>query len=471
MSTKLLSYLWNSIEKFGIQVVRFVIGIILARILSPTDYGLIGLLIVFTALAQIFVDSGFSRALMQRNDKDISDVNTSFTFNIFVSFFFYTLLFLFAPLIADFYDESILTDLLRVLALTLIINSFYAIHNTILAIDLNFKKIAIINFSSILISGLIAILLAYKGFGVWSLVYQYIIKSTLSVILFWSTKCWSPKLYFSKSSFKRLYKFGYNVTISSLLNQIVDKFSWLFIGKTFSTADLGYYNRGIQFPDAGIGTVGSVLDSVLLPNLAKNKNQSMLILEASKILKFLTLFTIPLAVILGVLGEPIVLLLLTEKWIAAVPILQIFCACRLITNISTINTNLLYVINKANLVLRQQYIKILVRIVFIIIALKYGIIYVALAELISVIIHFFIGSYFPGKIMKFGAFKQLKIISPFLILGIFETVILYFISNFIEGDFLKILVISFLGITIHVLIIYTFFKEEYFTLKKIIRRK
>ena len=468
MSKKILSYYWNTLEKFGSQIVRFILGVILARILSPRDYGLLGLLVVFTAIAQIFVDSGFSKALMQRNDKNPDDVNTTFTFNLFISITLYLILFFCAPLIANFYNEPILIDLLRVLALTLVINSLFVIPNTLLSIDLNFKKIASINFFSIVVSGFAAIGFAIAGFGVWALVFQYLIKSILTASFFWLAKVWKPSLYFSKISFKRLFKFGYNLTLSSLLNEIVEKFSWLFIAKSFSPADLGYYNRGIQFPDTAIGTLGSVLDSVLLPNLAKNDNFENLNNEVQQITKFLVLLTMPVTILLAVLAEPIILVLLTEKWIAAVPILQIFCFCRFVTNLSTISINVLYSINKANLVLRQQYFKMGIRVGLILIALNYGIVYVALAELTSVIIHFVIGAYYPGKFLGFGAIKQLKIIVPYLFIGLIEWLIFIPILEYLDSEILKILIISVVGIALYIALIFLFKRNDFLRVKSIV---
>ncbi|MEL6976976.1 MAG: oligosaccharide flippase family protein, partial [Bacteroidota bacterium] len=218
MSVKVLSYLWNTAEKFANQSIRFAIGIILARILSPRDYGLLGLLIVFTAIAQIFVDSGFSKALIQRNDKNPNDVNTTFTFNLLISVVLYILLFFAAPLIANFYEEEILVDLLRVLAFTLILNALFTIQNTVLSIDLDFKRIAFIKFAGIALSGIIAMVLALKGFGVWALVIQHLSKSLITLVFYWATKVWKPVLMINKESLKRLFGFGINITLSSLLN-------------------------------------------------------------------------------------------------------------------------------------------------------------------------------------------------------------------------------------------------------------
>ncbi|PCE62609.1 lipopolysaccharide biosynthesis protein [Sediminicola luteus] len=471
MSIKLLSYVWNSIEKFGSQIVRFILGILLARILDPNDYGLIGLLVVFTSVAQIFIDSGFSKALIQRNDKNPKEIGTAFSFNLIVAIGFYALLFVSAPLIANYYEQHILTSLLRVLALTLVLNALFTIPNTILSIELNFKKIAIINFVSIVISGMIAIVAALNGYGVWSLVIQYISKSFICLVLFALANTWKPQLIFDKDSFKRLFSFGYSITLSSLLNQIISKFSWLFIAKSFSASELGYYNRGIQFPDTAIGTLGTVLDSVLLPNLARVKEPQALKNEIELVLKYLSIITVPITVVLIALAEPIIHFLLTEKWSKAIPILQIFCISRFFTNFSAVGINSLYAMGKANLVLKQQYIKMIVRVIFILVALKHGIVYLAIAETISVIINFAIGTYYPNKLLNLGFIRHLKIMLPYILMGAIEFLMLYFTIKLITSDLINLLIVPIIGIAIHVLLMYLYKKEEIFKLKKIINRK
>ena len=468
MSSKLLSYLWNSVEKFGSQIVRFALGIILARILSPRDYGLIGLLIVFTAVAQIFFYRFFCKALIHRIYKNSKELNTTFTFTLIFSLLLYLILFFSAPAIATFYEEEVLVSLLRVLALTLIVNALFAIPNTLLSIDLNFKRMAYINFSAIIISGILAIYLAIKGFGVWALVYQYLSKSIITLVFFWSSKVWKPTIMLHKPSLKKLFSFGVNITISSLLNQIVGKFSWLIIGKSFSTADLGYYNRGIQFPDTAIGTLGTVLDTVLLPNLAKTSDEEALRKEVSNVLKYLSIITIPITVSLIVLAEPLILVLLTSKWSPAIPILQIFCLSRFVTNFSSLSINALYTINKANLVLRQQYLKMAVRIVSILLTIRYGIVFLALGELIAVIINFAIGTYYPGKLLKFGFLDQMRILWPYLLIGAMELIILYGLTLLVTQPVAKLCVIPMFGILLHLILLYAVRRKDYESLKSLI---
>lgn len=443
--SKSSAYFWTSLEKFGSQAVQFVIGIILARILSPRDYGVVGILLVFTAVAQILIDSGFTKALIQKNDKSKKDVSTVFTFNLIISITIYTILWFSAPVISEFYDEASLVPLLRVLSLVLISNALFAIPNTLLSIDLNFKTIAKINASAILLSGLFAVFLAYNDFGVWSLVLQYLSRSVLLLIFFTISNSYKYKIYFSKDSFNQLFKFGSNLMISNLLNVVVGKFSSLFIAKVVSTTDLGYYTRGMQFPDVAIGTLGAILDTVLLPSLAKNKDKTSLKSEFERVIVLLHLITLPITIILAVLAEPIVLLLLTKKWIAVVPILQIYCVSRYFNNLISINVNIMYVLNKTNLVLRQHYIKIALRVILIIIALPFGIVYIAAAEAITSIMHYLINAYYPGKFLNSGIKKQLIGLYPYLIISLILFITLTYLNTYITSLYIKIILTTFLG--------------------------
>lgn len=462
------SFYWNALEKFGNQGLQFIIGVILARILSPSDYGLVGILLVFIAISQIFVDSGFTKALIQRNDKSKDDLSTAFTFNLGIALVLYIILWFAAPYIASFYSELVLINLLRVLALILIVNALFAIPNTILTIDLEFKSIAAINSVSVAISGLVSVYLAYQGFGVWSLVIQYLLRAFIALILFTIKSKWKYRLYFSISSFKRLFAFGSNLLVSSLLGVVVDKFSSLFIAKAISTRELGFYTKGIQFPDIAIGTLGSVLDTVLLPTLARTEDKYVLKQQLEKIINLLSLFTLPITVILIVLAEPVIVFLLTDKWLPVVPIMQLFCISRFFTNLISVNLNVLYVLNKTNLALKQNYLKIIIRIGLIILALPYGILYIAAAEVISALIHFLINSYYPGKLVGFGFKTQLKILIPYLIIGFALFFILDRISSILLNDIINILVVSLLGVFIYLTLLFIFKKKDILMVKHLL---
>lgn len=452
---------WSAVEKVSIQLVQFIIGIVLARILTPKEYGIIGILIVFIAVSNVFIDSGFTKALIQKQDRTEDDKSTVFWFNLLISLICYVLLWCAAPFISDFYELEILKNLLRALALVLIVNSLFTVPTTLLNIDLDFKTLAKINFISVVVSGLIAIYLALEGFGVWALAYQTLIKSGLAMVLTWFWVRWTPSLVFSIASFKTLFSYGSNLLISSLLNVTVNNFYALFIAKLMSAKDLGYYTRGTQFSDFVYGTISSILDSVLLPGLSTIQEQrQILIAQTRKVIKLTAFVIVPVFLFLALMAEPIIIILLTDKWAAAAPIMQIFCIARLITIISGINVNILYVIGRTDLALRQQYPKIAIRVVLLIIALKHGIVIIALAELLSTMIHFFINTYYPGKIMGYGAFSQLKDMKFILVSSIITVALTYTAIFFVQENLIKICVAPFVALGSYYLCIKLFKIKE-----------
>ena len=423
--------IWSTIERLSVQLVSFILTIVLARLLTPSEYGTIGLLIVFISFSQVFIDSGFSKALIQKQNRTDDDISTVFYFNLLIAIICYVTLYLLAPLISGFYEISKLENLLKVLSISLFFNALFAIPNTLLSIDMNFKSITKVNFSSTVISGLIAIYLAYDGFGEWALVYQTLIKSFLMAVFFWIAVKWKPIMIFSKKSFFELFNFGSKLLVNSLMNNIVNNFASLFIAKTLSAQQLGFYTRGTQNADTAFSTINSIIDNVLLPGLAPLQNQLNLLIDGTKkIIKTAALLVVPIFFGLTIISKPLILLLLTEKWAMAIPIMQLICLSRLITIISGININLLYVLGRSDLALKQQYFKIAIRIIILAFALQYGIIIIAAAELVTTLIHFFINTYYPGKMMKYGAIQQIKDISPILLSGITMSIVGIFIVYF-----------------------------------------
>ncbi|GGW40903.1 lipopolysaccharide biosynthesis protein [Arenibacter certesii] len=456
---------WSAIERLSVQAVQFVIGIILARILTPKEYGIIGILLVFIVISNVFIDSGFTKALIQKQKRTEADISTVFWFNILISIICYLLLWISAPFIAEFYDLTDLTLLLRVISFSLIINALFTIPITLLTIDLDFKAISKINLIATIISGIIAVYFAYTGFGVWALVIQIMARSTFTAVLTWFLIKWRPLFVFSKLSIKELFSYGSKLLASSLLNTTVNNFYALFIAKLISTKDLGFYTRGTQFSDMVFGILSAVLDSVLLPGLSTIQDQRELLIKYTRtIIKSTALFTIPIFLFLAILAEPLIKVLLTEKWLPAVPIMQIFCVARLVTVISGININLLYVIGRTDLALRQNYFKIVIRVVAFIIALKYGIYYIALAELISTFIHFFINSYYPGKIMNYGALNQIKDISKIIFISILIVLISFVLMQVIDNEILQLCIIPIIMIFLYISLIRWFKIPEYFQL-------
>lgn len=456
---------WSMLERLSVQGVQFILGIILARILSPTEYGTIGLLTVIIAFLQVFVDSGFSKALIQKQDRTQTDLSTVFFFNTFIGIVCYFILWFCAPFIADFYQNEMLINLMRVLSLSLLFSSLFSIPMTLFTIELNFKSIARANLIAVVLSGAVGVIMAYKGYGVWALVWQILIKSILTVVLMWGQMKWKPIFVFSRTSFKTLFPYGSKLLYSSILNMTVNNFTNLFIAKLTSTKDLGFYTRGTQFADMVYGTFSSVLDSVLLPSLASIQEEREKLIQLTRsTIKSAALIVTPVLLGLVVIAEPLIKVLLTDKWLLAVPIMQIMCVARLVSIISGINVNVLYAIGRTDLALKQQYVKLFVRIILLVIGLKYGIVYIALAELVSTIVHFFINTYYPGKILNYGSLEQIKDLLPIVFSSLMMGVGMCFLTYFIENDVVKLIVSSLVGMSIYIGLIYIFRMPEFFLL-------
>lgn len=433
--------LWSSIEKISVQLVSFILGIILARILSPEEYGIFGLLIVFITVSQVFIDSGFSQALIQNRNRTHKDISTVLTFNIAVAFICYILLFIASPYIADFYKSNELKNLLRVLAFSLIINSLFTVPSTLLTIKMNFQLIAKITLISTLTSGIIAIIAAYLDYGAWSLVIQIISKGIISAIFFWFTIEKIPKFKFFKKSFHQLFSFGSKLLISSLLNTIVGNLNSILIGKYIGTKSLGFYTRGTQFSDMAYSTINSAITSVLLPSLSDLQDDKAALRTYSKtLLKMTSLITVPLFLCLSLFSEQLILLLLTEKWAMAIPIMQIFCIARLITILMGISSNMLYVIGRTDLSLKQQYVKMAIRISLLLLALPYGIYYVALAELLATVLHFFVNTYYPGKIFNYGAKEHFLDTYKIAFSGVVMVISGYLTMKLFDSQIIKLII-------------------------------
>ncbi|WP_262493630.1 lipopolysaccharide biosynthesis protein [Maribacter hydrothermalis] len=433
--------MWSSLEKFSVQGVSAIIGIVLTRLLEPVEIGNIGLLIVFISFSQVFIDSGFSTALIQKQNRSKEDINTVFVFNFMVAVICYTLIWVAAPYISDFYEVPKLTAFIRLLSVCLFFNAAITIPQTLLTIKMDFKSMAKVNVSASIISGFIAIYLAYKGFGELALIWQILIKTLITAVYIWVIVNYKPKFEFNLISFKSLFSFGSKLLISSLLNNITNNIASLFIGKVISVKSLGYYSRGTQFADMVFGPMYSVYNSVFLPSLSAIQNEKELLVSQTRgIIKMSSSLVFPLFFFLAVVAKPMIILVLTEKWIAAAPIMSIICIARAITIISSININLLYAIGRSDLVLKQQYYKLLVRIIFLLISLKFGIIWIAVAELLATTVHFFINTYYPSKYMKYGALAQINDAKGSILISILLSIITLLLFHFITNIILQIII-------------------------------
>lgn len=327
LKTKTISgMIWSAVQKFGNMGISFVSNIVLARMLTPEDYGCIGMLAIFIVVSNTFVDGGFGSALIQKKDPTQEDYSTIFWWNIFISSVLYGVLYLSAPFIAEFYHMELLSSILRVQGIVLIINSLNIIQTNQLRKQLKFKRLANVTIIAHIIAAVSAIILAWKGWGVWALVAQQIIVSSFISILLWILNKWMPDFSFSKESFKQLFSFGSFILISNLINTFCNNIQGLLIGRFFSPAIMGYYTQARKLEEIASQSFSSVVDQVSYPVLSKFQNDNNVLKSVlQRLLVSLSFITFPMMLILILVAEPLILLLYGEQWVNSVPYFQILC--------------------------------------------------------------------------------------------------------------------------------------------------
>lgn len=410
---------WNAIGRFSTQGVNFIIGLILARLLSPSDYGVVGMVGIFFAIAQTFIDSGFGSALIRKNDCTDTDYSTAFYFNILVGLVCCILLCVASPFIADFFNTPILKDLVKVMSLNMFISSFAIVHNTKLTHSVDFKSQALIKLVTAIMSGVFGILMAYKGFGVWSLVYQQLIATILRVVLFFIVTRWFPKREFSSSSFKYLFNFGSKILTASLLHTLYANMTTMIIGKFYSAKDLGYYSRGESLATYPSTNITAILQSVTYPVLSKVQDDDEHLMQSYRKLISMTSMVIFFGMFLfAALAKPLIVTLLTDKWLDAVIYLQVFCFAYMFDHICALNLNILYVKGYSNLVLKLEVIKKAISISMILVAVPFGVLTICIARALYAQIAVIINTYYTGKLFGLGYVKQVKDFSKYLLYSI-----------------------------------------------------
>lgn len=414
---------WNAIGRFSTQGVNFIIGLILARLLSPSDYGVVGMVGIFFAIAQTFIDSGFGSALIRKNDCTDTDYSTAFYFNVIVGLVCCILLWIASPFIADFFNTPILKDLVKVMSLNMFVSSFAIVHGTKLTHDVDFKSQSIIKLITAIISGVCGVLMAYKGFGVWSLVYQQLIATGLRVVLLYVVTKWLPKLEFSKDSFKYLFNFGSKILTASLLHTVYANMTTMIIGKFYSANDLGYYSRGKSLATYPSTNITGILQSVTYPVLSKIQDDDEHLIQSYRKLISMTSLVIFFGMfLLAALAKPLIITLLTDKWLDAVIYLQVFCFAYMFDHICALNLNILYVKGYSNLVLKLEVLKKAISISMIIAAIPFGVLAICVVSALYTQIAVVINTYYTGKLFGLGYVKQVKDFSKYLICSIIAVI-------------------------------------------------
>ena len=410
---------WSAFEKCAVQGIQFVLGIILARLLEPSDYGVIGMHAIFLAVSQTFVDSGFSSALIRKIDRTEDDFCTAFYFNIAIAVACYVLLFVAAPWISDFFHTPILCPILRIQTVTLITNSLMAVHVTRLTIDVNFKALSIRSILSTIVSGIVGIILAYVGWGVWALVVQSLLASIINLVFIWIYCKWYPQRPFSRESFHNLFSYGSKLLVSGLINTIYSNLTTLVIGRKFTALDLGVYNRGTSLPALPVNNINTALQRVLFPILSRFQNDEHLLMAYyRKYIGIVSMVLFFICCLIAAIGRPLVLLLLTSKWEACIIYLQIFSFAIMFDHLCIINHTLLLSVGRSDLFLKLELIKKPVFIAILLAAIPFGVLGICISKIISTQAAVVMNTYYTGKLFKFGYWAQMKDFLPYLLYSI-----------------------------------------------------
>lgn len=443
MSNKLVlsNLIWRFLERCGAQIVTFIVSIVLARILDPRVYGTIALITVITTILQVFVDSGMGNALIQKKDADDTDFSTVFYFNIVMCLGLYAILFFTAPLIAKFYDMPELTPVIRVLGITLIISGVKNVQQAYVSKHMLFKKFFFSTLGGTIGAAVVGIVMALYSFGVWALVGQYLFNLLVDTIILWITVKWRPKKLFSWTRLKGLFSYGWKLLVSGLIDTVYNDIRQLIIGKKYSTEDLAYYNKGKQFPNLIVTNVNSSIDSVLLPTMSESQNDKAVVKSMTRrAIKTSSFIMWPLMVGLGVCAEPIVRLLLTEKWLFCVPFLRIFCFTYALYPVHTANLNAIKAMGRSDMFLKLEIIKKIVGMILLLSTMWWGVMIMAYSLLLSTIISSFINAFPNRKLLNYRYREQIKDILPSALLAAFMGVIVFCVQFIGLNDVLTLLI-------------------------------
>ncbi len=423
----------------------------MARLLTPADYGLVGMLAIFIAVSQSLIDSGFSQALIRKQDRSEIDNSTVFYFNIVVGIILYIILYLCAPLIAKFYSEPKLVPITRLIGLNIIFNSLAVVQRALLTIRLDFKTQAKASLIGAIVSGIIGIIMAYTGFGVWAIVTQQIFNLALVTLFLWLLSHWKPILIYSWDSFRELFSFGSKLLGAGLLDTLYRNLYLIVIGKIFRASDLGYYTRAHQFSDFASSNVTGILQRVSYPVLCTIQNDDERLANVyRRMLRTSTFIIFPMMMLLAAVSRPLVLAFLTEKWLFASTLLIPLCFGAMWYPVHAINLNLLQVKGRSDLFLRLEIIKKCIGIMIICVTIPFGLLVMCWGTVVNSVVSLIINTYYTGKIINLGFLTQMRDILPILFLSLTVGAMVFLILNFVHmSSWLSLLVGIVIGIILY----------------------
>ncbi len=445
------NFIWRFAERCGAQLVAFVVSVVLARILDPSAYGTIALITVFTTILQVFVDSGLGNALIQKKNADDVDFSTVFYTNIIFCSVLYLLIFAAAPLIATFYEDASMVPLIRVLSLTVLISGVKNVQQAYVSRNMLFKRFFFSTLGGTIAAAVAGIVMAMNGFGVWALVAQQVINLFIDTCILWITVKWRPKKLFSFERLKGLFSYGWKLLVSSLLDTVYNDLRQLVIGKMYSSNDLAFYNKGKQFPNLVVNNINTSIDSVLLPSMANVQDNLRHIKSMTRRSIKVSIYTMaPMMMGIAFAAEPLVSLVLTDKWLPCVPFLRIFCVTYMFRPLHTANLNAVKAMGRSDLFLKLEIQKKAVGMVLLVSTMWFGVMAMAYSMLVSSICSQLINTRPNKKLLGYGYLSQIKDMLPSILLALFMGLCVYPFKFLPVNNFVILLVQIIIGAAIYI---------------------
>lgn len=470
--TVISNLIWRFAERCGAQGVAFVVSLVLARLLAPEDYGTIALVTVFTTILQVFVDSGLGNALIQKKDADDVDFSSVFYFNVIVCSILYLGMYLAAPTLAAFYDDPDLVPVIRVLSLTLVISGVKNVQQAYVSRTMQFKRFFFATLGGTIGAAFLGIFLAYMGYGVWALVAQQLFNTTVDTLILWVTVKWRPKWVFSFSRLKELLSFGWKLLVSALLDTTYNQLRQLIIGKLYTTSDLAYYNKANQFPNLIVTNINTAIDSVVFPAMSMQQDDPQRVKAMTRrAIKTSVYIMAPMMLGMAAVAEPMIRLLITEKWLPCVPYLRIFCITFIFYPIHTTNLNAIKAMGRSDLFLKLEIAKKIIGLAVLLSTMWISVEAMAYSLLLVSLLSQIINTWPNRKLMNYSYLAQLRDIMPSIALSAAMALAVSCLTMLGLNDLLTLVLQILLGVVIYLAGSLIFRLEEFMYLWDTIRNK
>lgn len=443
--------IWKFGERITAQLISLLVSIILARLLSPDEYGAVAIVMIFITLANVFVSSGFGNALIQKKDADNLDFSSVFYINIAIGIALYIVIFCIAPFVANFYDMPILSPTLRVLGIRIVIASINSVQQAYVSRNMLFKRFFWSTLFGTLVSGIVGVVMAYHGFGVWALVAQYLTNTCTDTVVLWFTVRWRPCLQCSFSRAKGLFSYGWKLLLSGLLDTGYKQLRSLIIGRKYSSSDLAYYNQGDKYPALLVTNINASISSVIFPAMAQCQDDRTKVKSMTRRAIQISSFVLwPCMLGVAAIAKPLVVFLLTDKWLPCVPYIRIFCFTYGLWPIHTANLQAINAVGRSDLFLKLEISKKIVGMVAILVSMNYGPLVMAYSLVVTDLIATVINAFPNKELLNYGYFEQIKDMMPSFVIALVMALIIYPIQNLDFSNIITIIIQVLLGASIYI---------------------